>query len=123
MAKAEPKDVDAYIAASPHEAQPMLLQLRQLIKTAAPKAEEKISYKMPFYQYQGRLIYFAGYKHHVSVYGAGSALDTYAKELKRYMAARSTIQLPVGEPLPVALIRKVVKAKVKENEAKAKAKA
>lgn len=116
-AKGQPQDVAAYIAASPKAAQPMLRQLRQVIRTAAPAAEERISYGMPLYEDHGRLVYFAGYEHHVALYAAIPSNNLYAGELQKYMAARSTIKFPIGQPLPTALVRKVVKARVKENEA------
>jgi uncharacterized protein YdhG (YjbR/CyaY superfamily) len=109
------KDVDAYIAAAPKEAQPRLRQLRQVIKSAAPKAQEKISYGIPFYEYHGRLIYFAGYKKHVSLYPAGDG-----KGLERYLAAKATLRFPLDEPLPITKIRTLIRARVKERDAKAK---
>jgi uncharacterized protein YdhG (YjbR/CyaY superfamily) len=115
--KRQPADVAAYIAAAPKAAQPMLRQLRQTIRTAAPAAEERISYGMPLYEHHGRLVYFAGYEHHVALYAAVPSNDLYAGELEKYMSARSTIKFPIGHPLPVALVSRVVKARVKENEA------
>jgi len=120
MATAGEQAVDAYIAAAPKAVQPMLSELRQAIKSAAPKAEEKLSYRMPFYAYHGRLIYFGAHKTHVGMYPIiGREKDLYAKELKPYMAAKATLQFPIGQPLPIALIKKVVKERAKENEAKA----
>ena len=118
MSKPGERAVDAYIEAAPHASRPMLKQLRQIIKTAAPEAEEKISYGMPFYELNGRLVYFAGYNNHVGLYAANPEKNLSAGELKKYLAAKSTIRLPLGHPLPVELIEKVVKARVKENEAK-----
>jgi uncharacterized protein YdhG (YjbR/CyaY superfamily) len=112
-------DVDAYIAAAPKAAQATLRQLREVIRDAAPKAEERISYGMPSYDYHGRLVYFAAFKNHVGLYAIGQPQDAYTKELKPYLAGKSTARFPIGEPLPVALIRKVVEARVKENEAQA----
>ena len=98
----------------------MLRQLRQAIKSAAPKAEEKISYGMPFYAYHGRLIYFAAHKNHVGMYPIiGREKELYAKELKPYMAEKATLQFPIGRPLPIALVKKVVKQRARENEARA----
>src|SRR5712691_551868 len=111
-------DVDGYIAVAPEAVQPMLRQLRRLIKAAAPKAEERLSYGMPFYEYHGRLVYFALHKNHVGLYPVGKAKDMYAKELQGYLAEKSTLRFPLGQPLPAALISKVVKARVEENEAK-----
>jgi uncharacterized protein YdhG (YjbR/CyaY superfamily) len=112
--------VDAYIAAAPVSAQPILRQLRSVIKAAAPKAEERISYGMPSYEYHGRLVYFAAFKNHVGLYAVGQEQDSYAKELSGYLSGKSTARFPIGQPLPIALIRKVVKARVKENEATSK---
>jgi uncharacterized protein YdhG (YjbR/CyaY superfamily) len=114
------KSVDAYITAAPMPAQTILRQLRQVIKAAAPKAEERISYGMPSYDYHGRLVYFAVFKNHVGLYAVGKAQDRYAKELSAYLSGASTARFPIGEPLPVDLIRKVVQARVKENEAAAR---
>jgi len=97
----------------------MLRELRQAIKSAVPKAEEKISYQMPFYAYHGRLIYFAAHRNHVGLYPiTGREKDLYAKELRPYLAAKATLQFPIGKPLPVALIKKVVKQRARDNEAR-----
>ena len=112
--------VDAYIAAAPAPTQPILRQLRAVIKAAAPKAEERISYGMPSYEYHGRLVYFAAFKNHVGLYAVGQEHDSYAKELSGYLSGKSTARFPIGQPLPTALIRNVVKARVKENETTAR---
>lgn len=119
MADSGQRDLEAYIAVAPKEAQPMLQQLRRVIRAAAPMAEERISYGMPFYEYRGRLVYFAGYKSHVGLYPVGQAKQIYATELKEYLTGKSTLRFPIGRPLPVALITKVVEARVKENVARA----
>ena len=112
--------VDAYIAAAPSVVQPMLRELRHAIKSAVPSAEEKISYRMPFYAYHGRLIYFAAHRSHVGMYPViGREKELYAKELKPYLKEKATLQFPVGKPLPIALIKKVVRLRAKENEARA----
>jgi uncharacterized protein YdhG (YjbR/CyaY superfamily) len=121
MAPPHPRDVDAYLAAAPAEARPHLRRLREIIRAGAPKAVEKISYGMPFYELNGRLIYFGGWKKHVALYAALPGNDLYARELKKYMAAKSTLQFPVDQPLPETLIKKLVKTRVKENEARARA--
>jgi len=119
MSTAGERAVDAYIAAAPKAAQPMLRELRAAIRSAVPKAEEKFSYRMPFYAYHGRLIYFAAHKTHVGMYPIiGPEKDLYAKELKPYMAAKATLQFPIGKPIPIALVKKVVKARAKDNEAR-----
>ena len=117
MAESGSKEVDAYIAAAPKTAQPHLRQLRALIKEAAPKAEEKISYKMPSYNYRGNLVYFSAFRHHVGLYPSGYA-EKYP-DLKQYMSGKGTLRFPLDEPLPAALIKKFIKTRVRENEAKA----
>ena len=111
-----PKNVDAYIANTPKESRAMLRELRKIVRATAPKAEEKISYAMPYYGYHGRLLYFAGYKSYVGVYFMRSTINAHKKEVKPYQTSMATLQFPIGKPLPAALIKKLVKARVKENE-------
>lgn len=119
MPKSGSEAVDAYIAAAPKTVQPMLRELRRAIKSAVPEAEEKISYRMPFYAYHGRLIYFAAHRNHVGLYPIiGREKELYARELKPYLAAKATLQFPLGKPLPVALVKKLVKQRAKDNEAR-----
>lgn len=112
------KTVDEYIKAAAPKARPMLRQLRSIIRATAPKAVEKISYGMPYYSYCGRLAYFAAFKDHVSIYAWGAAMKTFASEVKPYKTSSSTLRFPLGSKLPVTLLRKLVKARVKDNEAK-----
>jgi uncharacterized protein YdhG (YjbR/CyaY superfamily) len=109
--------VDAYIAAAPKAAQPLLKQLRQTIKAAAPMADERISYGMPYYRFHGHLVYFAIFKDHIGVYPAGQA-ERY-KGLKKYVTGKGTLRFPLDEPLPVDLIKKMVQDRAKESEARA----
>lgn len=115
------KEVDAYIAAAPKRAQSRLRQIRQIIRSEAPQAEEGFSYRMPSYTYRGKLMYFAAFKHHIGLYPVGNA-DKHLG-MSRYMTGKGTYQFPLDEPLPVDLIRRLVRTRVKENEAKAAAKA
>jgi uncharacterized protein YdhG (YjbR/CyaY superfamily) len=115
----KPADVDAYIAAAPVTVQPQLRELRAAIRAEAPKATEKMSYGIPFYEYGGkpgtfasRLIYFAAQKNHIALYPAGEA-----KGLQQYLTERSTLRFPLGKPLPMAKIRSLVRARVKEKDA------
>jgi uncharacterized protein YdhG (YjbR/CyaY superfamily) len=118
MATSGEQAVDAYIAAAPKAVQPMLRELRKAIKSVAPKAEEKMSYGMPFYAYHGRLIYFAAHTNHVGLYPIiGREKARFAKELKPYLAAKATLQFPIGKPIPIDLVQKVVKERAKQNEA------
>ena len=124
MATSGERAVDAYIAAAPKAVQPMLRELRQAIKSAAPQAEEKLSYRMPFYAYHGRLIYFAAHANHIGMYPIiGREKELYAKELKPYLVEKATLQFAIGQPLPISLVKKVVKARAKENAARVAQKA
>jgi uncharacterized protein YdhG (YjbR/CyaY superfamily) len=114
-----PETVDEYIVAFPKEVQQLLKQMRAAIKAAAPKAEEVISYGMPGYKYQGMLVYFAGYKNHIGFYATPAGHEAFTKELAKYKQGKGSVQFPVEEPLPLSLITKIVKFRVKENEEKA----
>ena len=118
--KTEPVDVDAYIDAAPEAVQPMLRQLRSVIRSAAPNARERISYGMPTYEQDGRLAYFAGYKSHVGLYSVVHADTAIAKEAEGYIENRSTLRFEVGRPLPVALIKKAVRERLKANRFEAR---
>ena len=111
-------DVDAYIAAAPEAVQPILRELRQVIKTAAPHATEKISYGMPSYDQHGRVAYFAGFAGHVGLYGVAHVASEHDDDVARFLENQSTLRFPVGQALPVPLIRKLVRARVRQNEAK-----
>lgn len=118
---APPDTVNEYLKLFPSEIQKKLQQLRQSIKKAAPKAEETISYQMPAYKCFGMLVYFAAWKNHIGFYPAG-AIKEFEKELSGYDASKGTIKFPYDKPLPIGLIRKIVKFRVKQNEAKKKLK-
>ncbi|HRH59296.1 MAG TPA: DUF1801 domain-containing protein [Chitinophagaceae bacterium] len=117
------KDIDTYIAAFPQPMRAMLEQLRQTILKAAPQAEEVISYQMPAFKYKGMLVYFAGYQNHIGFYPTASGIAAFKKELSAYKGAKGSVQFPANEPLPLALIAKIVKFRVKENNESAKQKA
>ena len=112
------KNVDDYIAKSPLATQAMLKQLRKIIQESAPQSEEKISYQMPYYGYRGRLIYFAGQKDYVGLYVMSPAMQILHRQLKEYQTSTSTLKFPVGKPLPVTLIKKIIKAQVAANDKK-----
>jgi uncharacterized protein YdhG (YjbR/CyaY superfamily) len=112
-----PKDVDAYIAAAPTETRDKLVQLRKIIKAAAPEAGEGISYKVPYYRYHGALVYFAAFKNHIGFFVPPPIIEEHKLKLKGYETAKATVRFPIGKPLPVALIKRLVKARIKKNEA------
>ena len=110
------RTVDEYIANAPEELQSKLKQLRKIIKDCAPDALEKISYGMPYYGYKGRLAYFAYAKNHIGLYITPPVIAEHKKELKEYKTATATIRFPLDKKLPLTLIKKLVKARVKKNE-------
>ncbi len=113
--------ITKYINAQPKIAQPFLKQLRAIIQEAAPKAEEKISWGMPAFMYHGQLVLFAAFKDHYSLFPANATLiATMKNDLKAYKTSKGTIQFSYDKPLPVTLIKKIVKMRVKENELKKK---
>lgn len=112
------KNVDEYIARQPPEVQEILEKLRQAIKKAAPQAEEGISYTMPAYKYHGVLVYFGVYKTHIGFYPTGNGIAAFKKELSAYEGSKGTVRFPLDKSLPLGLITKIVKYRVKENLAK-----
>ncbi len=118
MNKKSAKTVDEYIKAAPKEAQAALRNLRKTIRSVAPKAEETISYGMPGYKYHGMLVYFAAFPNHCSFF-PGRTVAKFKKELKKYKTSKGTIQFSPEHPLPIALVKKIVKARMKDNEARA----
>ena len=113
--------VDAYIAAASPKTRPMLRQLRRVIRSCAPKSTERLSYGMPYYVYCGRLIYFAAFTKHVSLFVWGRPMKVYAKQLLKYKTGKATLQFPIGTKLPLALLTKLVAMRVRDNEAAKKA--
>jgi len=119
----KPKDIDEYIARYPKTTQKLLEQFRATVKKAAPKAEEVISYGMPAFKSNGLLVWFAAYSKHLGFYPRVSAIAAFTKELSAYKGAKGSVQFPLDKPLPLGLVARIVKFRVKENLAKQKAKA
>ena len=113
------KNVDEYIASFPSATKAALENLRKTIKSAAPHAEESISYAMPAYKYNGVLVYFAGYKNHIGFYGTPSGHDAFKNELSIYKSGKGSVQFPLNKPLPLKLITQIVKFRVAQNNEKA----
>lgn len=113
--------IDEYIANAPEETRAALETLRRTIRAAAPTATEAISYQMPTFKYDGRpLVGFAAWKSHCSLYPMSYAIiGAHRSELKDYPIAKGTIRFTPGRPLPAALVRKIVKARIAEHEARA----
>ena len=116
MAKTDFKSVDQYIASQPESAQGVLNRVRSSIRKALPGAEEVISYQIPAYKLQGgRVLYFAGWKQHFSLYPAGERLvAAFKKELKGHEISKGTIRFPLSEPVPAKLIERIAKFRAKE---------
>jgi uncharacterized protein YdhG (YjbR/CyaY superfamily) len=112
------KTVDAYINSAPKENQSMLKEIRAIIKSAAPNALEKISYGMPYYDYKGRLAYFKLGKGYLGVYIPPPVIQQHKAELKDYAVTNSTLHFLFGKKLPAALIKRIIKAKIKHNLAR-----
>ncbi|RDW19976.1 hypothetical protein CWR45_06700 [Oceanobacillus chungangensis] len=112
---------DEYIRQFPPEVQEKLNTLRGIIKELVPEAQEKISYQMPTFALYGNIIHFAAYKNHIGLYPGASGIAAFQKELVGYKTSKGTVQIPIGDPLPAELIRKIVKFKVEENIKKAEA--
>jgi uncharacterized protein YdhG (YjbR/CyaY superfamily) len=113
------RNVDEYLARVPEEARATLVKLRQTIKAAAPMASEGISYQMPMYKHHGLVVGFAAFKDHCSIFPGSAVMDAYKEELKHYDTSKGTIRFPANKPLPATLVKKLVRARIKENEARA----
>lgn len=112
-------EIDAYINSFSGQTQKALVQMRAIIKKAAPKAEEVISYGMPAYKLDGMLVYFAGYDRHIGFYPTPSGIENFKEELSVYKSAKGSVQFPLDKKLPVSLITQIVKFRIAENKEKA----
>ena len=113
-----PKTVDEYLAGVPEPARSALKHVRAVIQSLVPvETIEVISYGMPMFKYNGMLVGYAAFKNHCSLFPTGSGvLDQFEKELRGYRTSKGTIQFPSDKPLPDALVKKIVKARIKENK-------
>ncbi len=118
-ARATPKSIDQYIAACSPEVQRTLKKLRTTIRRAAPReTEELISYRIPAFKLQGILVYFAAFKNHIGLYPPLRGDAKLTARLAKYAGSKGNLKFPIGEPMPYALISRIVKLKVKQNLAK-----
>ena len=120
MNKKTPNNIDDYVDRFPKEVQQLLKRMRLTIKKAAPKAKETISYGIPAFRLDGLLVWFAAFKNHIGFYPRASAIAAFQKELSAYKWAKGSVQFPLDEPLPLALVSRMVKFRVKENLSKKK---
>ncbi len=117
--KGIPKNIDEYLANVPEPARSTLNKVRAAIRAAAPpEASETISYRMPAFKYKGILVWFAAFSEHCSLFPTASIVEAFKNDLKRFSTAKGTIQFPTDKPLPSALVKKLVKARVAQMESK-----
>ncbi len=107
--------IDEYLAICPVNIRKILIELREIIKKAAPQAEEKISYQMPAFYQKGVLVYFAAQKNHIGFYPTSSGVEAFKEELSEYSVSKGVIRLPYEKPLPKRLISEIVRFRVIEN--------
>ncbi len=113
--------MDDYLASVPPEARSALLKLRKTIRAAAPRATEVISYQIPTFKHHGGLVGYAAFDDHCSFFVMSTeVMRAHAKELEGYPVGKGSIRFPADKPLPAALVKKLVKARIAENEARAR---
>ncbi len=118
--KKEVKTIDDYIAGYPESVAVKLRTIRAIVKKMAPEAQEVISYHMPAFKLNGILIYFAVYAHHIGLYPYPATQEAFQKELSKYKTGKGSIQFSLDKPLPVPLIRGIIKYRLKEKLAQKK---
>lgn len=114
------KTIDEYIDSFPEHIQKKLEELRNVIREQVPEAQEKISYQMPTFFLNGNLVHFAAHSKHIGLYPTPSGIDAFKSELSKYKNAKGSVQFPMEEPLPIELIKKIVRFRVEENVKKKK---
>ncbi|MCE3282578.1 MAG: hypothetical protein K0Q66_1315 [Chitinophagaceae bacterium] len=122
MKSAKPANINEYIAGYPPPVQAILQEIRETIQAAAPDAGEAISYGIPTFKLNGNLVHFAAFQNHIGFYATPTGHEAFEKELSVYKQGKGSVQFPLGEPLPLPLIRKIVKFRVKQNTERADAK-
>jgi|SRR5208282_587859 len=114
-----PRNVDEYLARVPEPARSTLNKIRATIRSAVPpEATETISYRIPAFKYHGVLVWFAAFSNHCSLFPTASVIEAFKNELKGFTTSKGTIHFPTDKPLPTSLVKKLVKARVAQNESK-----
>ncbi|HEY4323666.1 MAG TPA: DUF1801 domain-containing protein [Mucilaginibacter sp.] len=113
------KTVEEYFSTFPASTQNILEAIRKVIKAAAPQAKEVISYNMPAFKLHGVLVYYATYKEHIGFYPTSTPIEVFKNELSAYKYSKGAIQFPIGEPMPLDLITRIVKFRVQADMEKA----
>ena len=117
--KGAPTSIDEYLAGVPEPARTTLNKIRSAIRAAVPpEATEIISYRMPAFKYKGVLVWFAAFTNHCSFFPTAAVIEEFKNELRAYSISKGTIQFPTDKPLPAALVKKMVKMRVEQNESK-----
>ncbi len=115
--KGAPKSVEEYLAGVPEPARSTLSKIRAAIRSAVPaEATETISYRIPAFKYKGVLVWYAAFSDHCSLFPTASVIEAFKRELAGFSTSKGTIHFPTDKPLPTALVRKLVKARVAQNE-------
>jgi len=120
MSKGTAKDFDSYSDRFPNDVQQRLREMREAIRKAAPEATETISYRIPAFRLDGILVWYAAHTSHIGFYPGASAIATFAKELSAYESAKGSVRFPFDEPLPLSLVARIVKYRVREQLSKRK---
>lgn len=115
-------DIDDYISRFPPEVQAVLERVRATIRAAAPDAKEVISYQMPSFRGEGILVHFAAWKNHIGLYPPISGDEAIEKAIARYAGPKGNLQFPLDEPMPLDLIARIVKLRVKQDAERSAAK-
>src|SRR5687768_6216380 len=115
----QPTSIDTYISRFPDDVQALLKKMRATIRKAAPKAQEKIAYGVPTFVLGGNLVHFAAFAKHIGFYPGAAGIDAFKKDIAKYKWAKGSVQFPLDEALPLALVTRIVKFRVKQNMAKA----
>ncbi len=115
------ENIDDYISDFSVETQKYLNEMRELIRKLAPDSVESISYAIPTFSLNGKyLVYFAGFKNHIGLYPTPVGMEAFKEELSNYKTGKGSVQFPLNKPLPIALITKIVKYQIEQNEIKTK---
>lgn len=115
--------IDEYIATFPPDIQQLLQTMRETIRAEAPGATERISYQMPTFYQHGNLVHFAALKGHIGFYPTSSGVAAFERELGSYASTKGAVRFPLDQPLPLDLVRRITRFRVRENQERAAAKA
>lgn len=116
--KIQASSIDEYIRTFPPETRRRLMTIRDIIRTVSPEAKEAIKYGIPTFILDGNLVHFGGFTHHIGLYPTPDAIAHFAQELTPYTTNKGSIQFPASEPLPLALIKKIVMYRVEQTKQK-----